>query len=346
MKLTWLGSHAQNLIALEFMKFLIAGFGSIGRRHFRNLKALGQNNILFLRSKRSTLPDDEIAAYPVETDLRAALSHKPDVVIVSNPTSLHLDVAIPAAEMGCHLFLEKPLSHSMVRINQLQAAVDRGGGKVLVGFQFRYHPQLIKLKSLIDEMVVGQPVSVRAHWGEYLPGWHPWEDYKTGYSARKDLGGGVVFTLSHPLDYLRWLLGEVSALWAFTSPVAALEINVDAVAEIGLRFQNGVIGSLHLDYVQRPNTHSIEIVGSQGTIRWDYIEGILQFHRGSGETPESYFLPPGFDRNVLFRDQMIHFLEVIRTDTQPRCSLQDGIMAQRLASAVHESAQNNKIVQW
>lgn len=127
------------------MKFLIAGFGSIGRRHFRNLKALGQNDILFLRSKRSTLPDDEIAAYPVETDLWTALSHQPDAVIVSNPTSLHLDVAIPAAEMGCHLFLEKPVSHSMESIDLLQSAVSRGGGKVLVGFQFRYHPQLVKV---------------------------------------------------------------------------------------------------------------------------------------------------------------------------------------------------------
>jgi len=328
------------------MKFLIAGFGSIGRRHFRNLKALGQNDILFLRSKRSTLPDDEIAPYPVETDLRAALSHQPDAVIVSNPTSLHLDVAIPAAEMGGHLFLEKPISHSMEGIDQLQAAVIKGGGRVLVGFQFRYHPQLVQLKSLLDKKVIGQPVSVRVQWGEYLPGWHPWENYKAGYSARKDLGGGVVLTLSHPLDYLRWLLGEVSALWAFTTPVAALEIDVDAAAEIGLRFQNGVIGSLHLDYIQRPNTHSLEIVGSKGTIRWDYVEGLLRVYRDTGEPPESYPLPPGFERDHLFRDQMTHFLEVVRGDDQPRCSLQDGIMAQALTAAVHESAQHKKIIQW
>jgi predicted dehydrogenase len=248
--------------------------------------------------------------------------------------------------MGCHLFLEKPVSHSMEGIDQLQAAVIRGGGKVLIGFQFRYHPQLVKLKSLLDEMTVGQPVSVRVQWGEYLPGWHPWEDYKAGYSARKALGGGVVLTLSHPLDYLRWLLGEVSALWAFTTPVSALEIDVDAAAEIGLRFRNGVIGSLHLDYIQRPITHSLEIVGSQGTIRWDYVAGLLQVQRGSAESPESYPLLPGFERNHLFRDQMAHFLEVLCGDDHPRCSLQDGILAQQLVSAVHESAQNNKIIQW
>ena len=79
------------------MKFLIAGLGSIGRRHFRNLIALGEKDLLLLRAHRATLPDDELAGYPVETDIHVALNkHKPDAVIVANPTALHLDVAIPA----------------------------------------------------------------------------------------------------------------------------------------------------------------------------------------------------------------------------------------------------------
>ena len=201
------------------MKFLIAGFGSIGRRHFRNLYALGERDFVFYRSNQSTLADDEISEYPCETNLSTALSHKPDVVVISNPTSLHLDVAIPAAEAGCHLFIEKPLSHSMERVDNLKKLVVKSGSKVLVGFQFRYHPQLVKIQDLISKGVIGTCVSVRVQWGEYLPDWHPWEDYRVGYSARKDLGGGVVLTLCHPLDYVRWLLGEVSNLWAFTSIV-------------------------------------------------------------------------------------------------------------------------------
>ena len=121
------------------MKILIAGLGSIGRRHLRNLLALGERNILLFRTHRSTLPDEELAGFPVETDLAAALAHKPDALIISNPTSLHLDIAIPAARAGCHLFLEKPISHSLERIDELQEAVQQGGGQVFVGFQFRYH---------------------------------------------------------------------------------------------------------------------------------------------------------------------------------------------------------------
>ena len=94
------------------MKFLIAGLGSIGRRHLKHLLALGQRDIVLLRSDKGTLPDDTLVDFPVEKDLDAALTHKPDAVIVSTPTALHLDTALPAAEAGCHIFLEKPVSHN------------------------------------------------------------------------------------------------------------------------------------------------------------------------------------------------------------------------------------------
>src|SRR5512146_1303304 len=95
-------------------KLLIAGLGSIGRRHFRNLIALGEKDIILLRTRKATLPDEELAGYPVETDLQEALQkHQPDAVIVSNPTAFHLDVALPAAETGCAILLEKPISNSM-----------------------------------------------------------------------------------------------------------------------------------------------------------------------------------------------------------------------------------------
>src|SRR5512141_493283 len=98
-------------------KTLIAGLGSIGRRHMRNLVALGEKDIVLLRSHRSTMPEEDLAGYPVETDLAEALrTHKPDAVIVANPTALHLDVAIPAARAGCAVLLEKPISNSTARL--------------------------------------------------------------------------------------------------------------------------------------------------------------------------------------------------------------------------------------
>ena len=124
------------------MKILIAGFGSIGRRHFHNLRSLGIQDFVFFRTHQSTLDDAELAGFPVETDLQAALDHRPTAVVVANPTALHLDVAIPAALAGCSLLLEKPISHSLERISELEAALEVGGGQaMMVQGHFLAEPQ-------------------------------------------------------------------------------------------------------------------------------------------------------------------------------------------------------------
>jgi predicted dehydrogenase len=325
------------------MKFMIAGLGSIGRRHLRNLQALGQNDILLYRTGNSSLPEDALAGLPVETDLQAALAQHPQAVIVSNPTALHLSVAIPAAEAGCSLLLEKPVSHSMEGLDELELALDRGGGRLLVGFQFRFHPTLRSAASLIQSGKLGDLVSVRAHWGEYLPDWHPWEDFRKGYSARPDLGGGVVLTLSHPLDYLRFLIGEISDLWAFTSSTG-LGLQVEDTAEIGLRFFNGVIGSLHLDYVQRPPEHHLQIIGTRGSLSWNNRDGCLDLYHYATQAWEKFTPPVDFERNHMFLDEMNHFIKLVQGGSESYCTLQDGKQALRLALAALRSAREGTMI--
>jgi predicted dehydrogenase len=339
------------------MKFLIAGLGSIGRRHFRNLIAIGEKDIVLLRSHRATLPDDELAGYPVETDLAEALKkHKPEAVIVANPTSLHLDVAIPAAQAGCHILLEKPVSNSLDRLDVLQKAAKKSGSKILVGFQFRYHPTLNKARELIQAGALGKVLTVHVHWGEYLPNWHPWEDYRQSYAARADLGGGVIVTLTHPLDYLRFLLGDVESLWSFNGHLSPLEVDVEDMAEIGLKFVSGAVGGVHVNYLQRPPVHRLEIVGTNGTLRWDNADGALHFHRmpakfGSfSDNPpapvvETFALPEGFERNLLFVAQTRHFVETAAGESEPLCTLADGVQTLRLALAAQESQMSKQVVE-
>lgn len=320
------------------MKALVAGFGSIGRRHLRNLITLGRKDIILYRTHHSTLSDEEFSTISIETELQRALDYRPDAVIVSNPTSMHLDVAIPFAQIGSSILLEKPVSHNLERIDELRDAEKQGGGRILVGFQFRYHPGLIKTAEWIKDGAIGRPISVRCEWGDYLPDWHPWEDYRRSYSSREDLGGGVVLTLSHPLDYLRWLVGDVSELWAFTGKVSDLEIEVEDVAEIGLRFACGAIGNIHLDYFRRPGEHRLEIVGTEGTIEWRNVTGAARLYRAVNQNWESFLPPQGFERNDLFMAEMKHFLDVVDKKVDPCCALNDGIKALELALAVHESA--------
>ena len=337
------------------MKILIAGLGSIGRRHFRNLIALGEKDIVLLRAHKATLPDDELAGYPVETDLAAALKkHRPQAVVVSNPTALHMDVAIPAAQTGCAILLEKPISNNLARADELRQAAAQSGSKILVGFQFRYHPTLNKAKELIAAGAIGKALTVHAHWGEYLPNWHPWEDYRQSYAARADLGGGVIVTLTHPLDYLRYLLGEVESLWSFNGHISSLEMDVEDVAEIGLRFANGAIGGVHMNYVQRPPVHRLEVVGAGGTLRWDNADGLLTLLRmpdafgsinpqPSPAVEERHPLPDGFERNQLFVAQTRHFLDVAAGEADPVCTLSDGIRALELALAAYRSQSDGTV---
>jgi predicted dehydrogenase len=230
----------------------------------------------------------------------------------------------------------------MARLDELEEAVQQNHCRVLVGFQFRFHPGLQQVKRVLGEGAIGKPVSASAHWGEFLPGWHPWEDYKQGYAARPELGGGVVLTLSHPLDYLRWLLGEVKAIAAFTSR-QGLNLPVEDTAEIALRFNSGALGSIHLDYIQRPAAHWLEIIGTQGSIRWDNSDGIVRLTRiGESENElsrQEIHPPEGYERNWMFLDELRQFRELVNGTTEPLCTLQDGIQALRLSLSALASSQ-------
>ncbi|MBN2386551.1 MAG: Gfo/Idh/MocA family oxidoreductase [Anaerolineales bacterium] len=326
------------------MKFLIAGLGSIGRRHLRNLRACGEEDLLLYRTHQATLPDDDLAGLPVVTELQAALAHKPDVVIIANPTALHLDVAIPAAEAGCTILLEKPVSHSLEGLDELAATARRSGSRILVGFQFRFHPTLQMARDLIAAGAIGRLLVARVHFGEYLPAWHPWEDYRQGYAARSDLGGGVVLTQSHSLDYLPWLVGRVDSLWAFVTTLGGLGIDVDDTAEIGLLFASGAIGSIHLNMIQQPPGHHWEIAGTEGTLAWDNATGLLRLYEPQKQAWKEFFAPQDFDRNVMFMDEINHLIHIARGESQPLCTLEDGITALRLALAACESSRQGRLL--
>jgi predicted dehydrogenase len=255
--------------------------------------------------------------------------------------------------VGCAILLEKPISDSLDRLDILQQTAQKSGSKILVGFQFRYHPTINNARELIQANAIGKVLTVHAHWGEYLPQWHPWEDYRQSYAAHADLGGGVIRTLTHPFDYLRYIVGEVESLWSFHGHVSPLELDVEDVAEIGLRFSNGAIGGVHLNYVQRPPRHTLEIVGTQGTLRWDNADGVLQLQKlpapfaSFSDFPPApvieIFSPPNsFERNQLFVSQMRHFIETTQGESEPVCTLEDGIMALRLALAARQSSIENR----
>ncbi len=332
-------------------RFLIVGLGSIGRRHLRNLLALGQRDIVLCRSGKSNLPADELSSFPTETDLKTALiRYHPQAVIVSNPTALHLPVALEAAKAGCHLLIEKPVSHQMEGIDELQNIVEKEGVQVLVGYQFRFHPSLRYIRQILGEGSIGRPLWARAHWGEYLPDWHPWEDYRLGYSARKDLGGGVLLTLCHPFDYLLWLFGKPLGVLAYKGTLGELNIDVEDLAEVILQYNLPFVASVHLDYLQRPPSHSLSIGGTHGSIEWNYASGEVRIYRldnqssGKPSQPQIFSLPHAFERNEMFLAEMRHFLDVIEGKCAPICTLEEGIASLQIVLAAHQAAHEGRQV--
>jgi predicted dehydrogenase len=309
------------------MRFLIAGVGSVGRRHLDNLLALGERDVILLRTGRGGTPAGG-GSFKVEADLHAALAHEPHAVIVSNPSALHMDVAIVAARAGCHLLIEKPVSHTLERSEELKQAVARGGGQVLVGFQFRFHPLLNHLREIVRKGHLGVARWAQAHWGQHLPGWHPGEDYRRSYSARADLGGGALLSMCHPFDYLTWIFDGLSCTGVRALRVGGLAVDVEDYADVWLASKHGLIGTAHVNYYERPEEHWLAVGGDLGNLRLDFVRGRLL---GSvDELPVEEREPAGFTRNELFVAEMRHFLDVCHGRAQPRCTLDEGLESLRL----------------
>jgi predicted dehydrogenase len=280
----------------------------------------------------------------VETDLEIALAHDPVAVFISNPTSLHLPVALAAAKSGCHIFLEKPISHSMEGVEELKQEVEKQNLILMVGFQYRFHPALRKIKQWIDTDAIGEIVSTQAHYGEYLPNWHPWENYQNSYSAKKNLGGGVLLTLCHPFDYLRWLLGEINSVCAMTEHRAGFEIDVEDTAQTLLNFENGAIGSVYVDYIERPTARWLHIIGQKGSIHWNDATGKAKLYDGENSKSTTFIPSQNFERNSMFMEEIRHFLDKIlkKEENEISPNLEDGIRTLEIVLAAKESATERK----
>jgi predicted dehydrogenase len=296
----------------EPLRALVVGLGSIGRRHARNWVALGLGPVAVCRQTHTTQPEPLGVAVQEFTDLGRALAERPDVVLITNPTSLHVETACTALQAGAHLFVEKPLSHAFQGVADLIEEAKRRQKTLMVGYNLRFHPGLIRFKQLIEQGAIGQPVSARAEAGEYLPDWHPWEDYRASYSGRVDLGGGALLTFSHELDSLCWVLGAPSRVVAMAAHASLLEIATEDVAELVLQFPNRALASVHVDYLRRPPSRSLEIVGEEGVLRWEYdANRILRYAPGTRQWRVEEG-DPRFQRNDMYLAELQHFAACVR----------------------------------
>lgn len=334
-----------NGIGEASMRFIVIGCGSIGKRHIGNLIALNAGKIIAF-DIRADRRNEVKSRFRVETvdDLKEAWERGPGVALITGPTNLHIPYGIEAAQHGCHIFIEKPLSDCMDGVDQLLKTVGEQKLVSLVGCNMRFHPGLMKVKELLEEGAIGQVVSARAEFGQYLPDWHPLEDYRQGYSARRDLGGGVILDAIHELDYIRWMLGGVESVACFAGQLSHLEIETEDTAAILLRFTSGAIGEIHMDYVQRTYSRTCQIIGDEGTIRWNYSSGEVRCYSAATREWRTFPHPPGWEPNQMYLDEMKHFLRCLSGEEKPAQDVVEAAHTLRVALAAKASAETQQFV--
>ena len=343
------------------MRIIFAGLGSIGQRHLRNLRQIWGGNAEFL-AYRSVGQDIKISedgtaqsgidlekAYNIRefANYKEALEQNPDAAFITCPTGLHIPMALTAARHNCHLFIEKPLSDSMEEIEELIKIVKEKSLITLVGYQLRFHPCLKFVRQLIEEGKIGRILSAHIEFGEYLPGAHPYEDYRQGYAARSDLGGGALLSLSHELDNACWLFGMPRKLFALGGKLSSLEMDVDDTGSILMECMMGdkaLPVHIHLDFVQRPPSRKYTIIGEEGKILWDYFSNCVNFYTvEKGQWESSRF--DGFQRNEMFINEVKHFIACLEGKEKPVVDIDEGMKSLRIALAAKRSIESGDVVE-
>lgn len=326
------------------MKLLVVGCGSVGKRHIGNFKSIGVNNITAADSRQDRLKEVQ-EKYGIEnlySDFNKAMERDYDAVAICTPPNSHTPIAVRAAEKNCHILIEKPISNSMEGMDKLLNIAKKKHLVIMVGYTYRFWPPLIKVKELLTEKVIGDIYSVRIEFSEYLPDWHPWEDYRTFYMAKKEQGGGAILDESHTVDFARWLFGEIKEVACFNDKLSNLEITSDDIAEMLVRFESGAMGNIHLDIFGRAYRKNLEIIGGKGNMYWDFYQNKVEIYHAKEKKWEIY--PFNCDRNVMFVEEVKHFLDCAEKNRTPKISGEDGAKTLKCVLAAIESSKTKKMV--
>lgn len=327
------------------MKVLFIGLGSIGSRHLRLLRQMTPCQILHYQSGgKKERPPEAGAGVVLFDDLNeAAIKGKPDFAVISNPTALHAKTALTLAQTGIPFLLEKPVSHSLEHLTELSAMVQNKKLPVMIGFQLRHHPGFQRLAEFIKGGAIGRPVSLQGYVGQYLPFWRPETDYRLSYSSKTEMGGGVILDLCHEIDVALSIMGSASRVSCVAGHYSDLETDAEDCAEITLEHGDRKVSHLHLNCIERGYQWWTKVVGTEGSILWDYGNGFTEVTSANGER-RRFEDPKECDRDFLFSAQLASWLKLLRGETEAVATLDEGIEVTRVAVAAKQAAREGRAV--
>lgn len=314
------------------MRVAVLGQGSIGRRHAGNLLELGHEVVAW--DPVAEVLEGVLGAPSSEAALTDA-----DVAIIASPSSDHAGQALQALEHDCHVLVEKPLALTSAEADPILALAAERGLVLAVAMNLRFHPAVRAVREAVVTGVIGRPLVARAWFGSWLPSWRPGVDYRTSYSARRELGGGVMLDAIHEVDYLTWILGPVASVGATLAQVSDLEIDVEDVAQIQLRFASGTEAVLTLDYLDRSYDRGCRIVGTAGTVEWSWPGACVRTLDADGETT---VLDSPSDVSPTYVAEIAAFLSAASGGTGDLTSGADGRHAVAVVDAARRSSRTGR----
>ncbi len=327
------------------VRAVIVGLGSIGRRHLGNLRRIApETQIAVWHHRQREAAEETAEADAVLYDLDSVLAFHPKFAILANPAPFHVPVAQALVANGVHLLIEKPLSHTVDGVAELTEAAKRHNVILSVGYTLRFDKSLQAARRLVLDGTIGRIASIHAEVGSYLPDWRPATDYREAVSARKELGGGVVLELSHEIDYVRWIGGEVATVSAQLGRLGNLEIDVEDTAEITLRMANGILAHIHVDMIQRSPVRRCRITGTQGTCVWDGISRSVELFTCANSEWSIVYSTKENDRNDMYVAELETFLESVRARSTPTVTANDGLRVLEIALAAKRSHDEQRVV--
>ena len=322
-------------------RVLIVGLGSIGQRHLRLARILLPDADIRVLRRQATI---EVPKYSngCFSHIDEAIAFTPQIAAIANPAPFHINTAQALANSGVHLLIEKPISDSLKGVEQLLEICHKQATVLLIGYNLRYLQSLQRFRGLLGERVIGKVLSVRCEIGQFLPSWRPDSNYRLGVSARQSLGGGALLELSHELDYLRWIFGEVEWTKATLSRQSGLEIDVEDSAHLTLGFVpaadgHRLIGTVNLDLIRHDTTRLCIAIGESGSLRWNGITGeVALFQAGSSEWRQESSHPHQSDDSYLAEWQ--HFISCVGESKVPQVTGEDGLKVLEIIEAARESS--------
>lgn len=309
----------------------VVGLGSIGRRHVRLLCERGDEVAVVRRTREAAAESRHELGVEAFSELGALAAWGAEAVVVANPTSLHVETALAALRLGCHVLVEKPLSHSLDGVDDLLSAAAASGLRLGVATNLRFHPAVETIRAAVLDGAIGRLLCARAEVGTDLPSWHPGEDHRAGYAARADLGGGAFLTLVHELDLLVWIAGDPVWSTGTRARVGNVTTDVEDVADAVVRHASGCVGSVHMDLLDQSFHRRSRWVGERGSIEWSW-GGPVRLLTAAAESV--LWEDADFDLDDTYRRELDDFLESYRTGAAPRGTGSDARKALEVAATV------------